>query len=144
MLVSEILRSKDAEGVETIAPGASIGDAASVLSSKRYGALVVSSDGARPEGILSERDIVGEIGRTGADCLKRKVSDLMTRKLVTCTRDDTADHVLALMTDGRFRHLPVVEDGRMVGLISIGDVVKARLKELSFERDQLESMVAGH
>ena len=143
MLVSQILRSKADDGVLTIPPGATVGDAARVLSERRIGSLVVSEDGRRAVGILSERDIVREIGRRGAGCLSDRVDSMMTRNLVTCTRDEGADGVLATMTNGRFRHLPVVEGGELVGLISIGDVVKARLSELAMEKDALEGMIKG-
>ena len=97
-----------------------------------------------PAGILSERDIVRDLGRRGAECMEDKVDSLMTVNLVSCARGDDAELVLTQMTDGRFRHMPVLEDGKMVGLISIGDVVKARLSELKMERDALEGMVRGH
>ena len=143
MLVSQILRSKADDAVLTIRSQATVGEAAHTLSERRIGSLVVSEDGRHAVGIVSERDIVREIGRRGAGILSDPVERLMTRDLVTCTRDDTADAVLATMTEGRFRHLPVVEGGELVGLISIGDVVKARLGELSMERDALEGMVKG-
>ena len=143
MLVSQILKSKGNGDVLTIQPDATVGQAAAVLSERRVGSLVVSRDGRRPLGILSERDIVREIGRRGGACLHDSVESLMTRALVTCRRGDDADAVLGQMTDGRFRHLPVLEGEEMVGLISIGDVVKARLAELAMERDALEGMVKG-
>lgn len=143
MLVQQILRSKADDGVLTIPPDATVADAARILSERRIGSLVVSRDGRRAEGILSERDIVRDIGRRGAGCLSETVESLMTRNLITCTRSDSADDVLATMTNGRFRHLPVVEGGELVGLISIGDVVKARLSELSMEKDALEGMIKG-
>ena len=144
MLVRQILKQKADDSVVTVAPGSSVADAAEVLSSHRIGAVIVSSDGKAPVGILSERDIVRELGRRGSDCLADKVEALMTENLVTCGKDDQTDGVLGKMTEGRFRHMPVMEDGRMVGLISIGDVVKARLSELSMERDALQDMVMGH
>ncbi len=144
MLVSQILRSKPVGGVFTIAPDTSIGDAAGLLSEKRIGALIVSSDGAMPEGILSERDIVRELGRRGTACLHDRVSDLMTSDLVTCDASCTADEVLGRMTEGRFRHMPVMEGEAMIGVISIGDVVKARLDELAHENSALQDMIMGH
>lgn len=143
MLVSQILKSKADDGVLTIRSGATAGEAARVLSERRIGSLVVSEDGRHALGIISERDIVREIGRRGAGCLGDTVESMMTRNLVTCTREDMADGVLATMTAGRFRHLPVVEGAELVGLISIGDVVKARLSELSMEKDALEGMIKG-
>lgn len=143
MLVSQILKTKSDDGVVTIAPGTTLARAAEVLSSRRIGALVVSADGKKVAGILSERDIVRELGRRGPACLPDTVDSVMTARVVTCARGDRADEVLQKMTDGRFRHLPVVEGEEMVGLISIGDVVKARLAELSMEKDALEGMIKG-
>jgi CBS domain-containing protein len=143
MLVQQILASKASEAVMTVAPGLSVAEAAEVLSVKKIGCLVVSSDGKRAEGILSERDIVREVGRRGGACLADPVHTMMTRGIITCTRGESADQVLQKMTDGRFRHLPVVEGGVLVGLISIGDVVKARLSELAMEKDALEGMIKG-
>ena len=111
--------------------------------SSRIGAVIVSADGKLAKGIVSERDIVRELGRRGAACLGDPVESLMTAKIVSCTRSEGTDAVLGRMTDGRFRHMPVIEDGQMVGLISIGDVVKARLMELAAEKDALEGMIKG-
>lgn len=144
MLVAQILNSKSDNTVVTIRPAASVSDAVELLSARRIGALVVSSDGTLPMGILSERDIVRELGKRGLTALNDRVSDLMTARLVTCTREDHADEVLTRMTEGRFRHMPVMEGERMAGLISIGDVVKARLSELAMERDALEGMIMGN
>ena len=143
MIVSQILKSKSDDGVVTLLPETTLAVVAEVLSTRRIGAVVISRDGKAVLGILSERDVVRELGRRGAACLGDASEAVMTSKVVTCTRDDKADHVLRLMTDGRFRHLPVVEAGEMVGLISIGDVVKARLAELAMENDALEGMIKG-
>jgi CBS domain-containing protein len=147
MLVQQILKDKggDSAGgdVVTIAPDASVGDAAKVLSARRIGALVVSSDGTDVAGILSERDIVRAIGANGPGCLADLVTTLMTSDIISATRDETVQSVLAKMTQGRFRHMPVMEDAKMVGLISIGDVVKAQLAELSMEKEALEGMIKG-
>ncbi|MEE9428875.1 MAG: CBS domain-containing protein [Paracoccaceae bacterium] len=144
MLVRQILNAKPAQGVETVPPETTVSKAAEILSERKFGALIVSKDGESALGIVSERDIVRELGKRGPACMGETVAHLMTSKLVTCTRDETADQVLTKMTDGRFRHMPVVEDGKMVGLISIGDVVKARLSELAMEKDALEGMIMGH
>jgi len=144
MRVSQILSSKGTEGVMTIPPDVSVTEAVKLLSDNRIGSVVVTSDGTHAIGILSERDIVRELGRRGPVCLDDLVSDMMTRDPVTCTVADTADEVLARMTAGRFRHMPVVQDGKMVGLITIGDVVKSRLSELAMEKDALEGMIMGH
>lgn len=143
MLVRQILAMKGGNDVVTVEPGASVADAVMLLSEKRIGAVLVVEGGGMPKGILSERDIVRELGRRGDVCLRDLVSDMMTSEPVTCSPDDTADNVLTKMTEGRFRHLPVVENDRMSGLISIGDVVKARLSELSMEKDALEGMIKG-
>jgi len=142
MLVRQILGLKGGTEVVTIASGSSVADATRLLSEKRIGAVVVV-DGDAPVGMFSERDIVRELGRRGEACLKDSVDDLMTRALVTSSPDESADQVLGKMTDGRFRHMPVMENDRMIGLISIGDVVKARLSELSMEKDALEGMIKG-
>lgn len=143
MLVSQILNAKSDTAVVTITAGATIAEAARVLSERRIGALVVSANGKAADGILSERDIVRELGKHGSVVLNEKVSALMTKTLVSCARSDTTDAVLQKMTDGRFRHMPVIEGGALVGLISIGDVVKARLMELAAEKDALEGMIKG-
>ncbi len=143
MLVSQILKSKSDGGVVTVAPGTTVSQVAEVLSSRRIGAVVVSVDGKHLTGIVSERDVVRELGRRGPSCLTDSVDSVMTARVVTCTPADSADDVLQKMTDGRFRHLPVMRGDEMVGLISIGDVVKARLAELSMEKDALEGMIKG-
>ncbi len=143
MLVQQILKDKAGGDVVTVAPGSSVGEAAKTLSSKRIGAVVVSSDGKQMAGILSERDIVRAIGSNGPGCLADPVDSLMTSKIISATRDETVDSVLGKMTSGRFRHMPVMEGNQMVGLISIGDVVKAQLAELSMEKEALEGMIKG-
>ena len=144
MLVSHILKLKADDGVVTIGPEASVADAANLLSTRKIGSIVVSSDNKAALGILSERDIVREIGKRGAGCLSETVDSMMTKKLITCTTSDRADTILTKMTEGRFRHMPVVEEGKLVGLITIGDAVKARLSELSMEKDALQGMIMGH
>ena len=143
MLVSQILKTKPDDKVVMAKPGLKISEAAAMLAEKRIGTLVISADGKTPEGILSERDIVRELGRQGRGCLDLTVESIMTTKLVTCNRDDRSDDVLQKMTNGRFRHMPVLEEGEMVGLISLGDVVKAQLQELSMEKSALEGMIMG-
>ena len=144
MLVSQILKSKAEDTVVTAAPGMLVSEAAKILADKRIGTLVISSDGKKALGILSERDIVRELGNQGAAILSQSVDKLMTSKLVTCTRDQRADEILQTMTDGRFRHMPVIEDGELVGIVTLGDVVKARLTELAMEKNALEGMIMGH
>lgn len=144
MLVSQILKSKGEDLVVTALPSMQVSEAARVLSEKRIGTLVISSDGKTAQGIISERDIVRELGQQGASIMSLTVDKLMTSKLVTCSRDDRADEILQKMTDGRFRHMPVIEDGVLVGLVTLGDVVKARLTELAMEKNALEGMIMGH
>lgn len=144
MQVAQILKSKGTDGVVTVRSGTPISDVAAILAAKRIGTVVVSDDGETALGILSERDIVRELAAHGGGCLGDPVNAYMTAKLVTCTRGDTADDVLTKMTEGRFRHMPVVEEGKLVGLITLGDVVKARLSELAMEKDALEGMIMGH
>lgn len=144
MLVSQILKSKADDNVVTALPSITIAQAAQILAERRIGTLIISRDDRTPDGIVSERDIVRQLGRAGAACMSEPVSTIMTSKLVTCGRDMRADAVLEQMTEGRFRHMPVLEDGALVGLISLGDVVKARLMELAMEKDALEGMIRGH
>lgn len=144
MTVQRILKSKATDEVITIKPGTTVSDAAGVLSSKRIGSLVVTADGKTPLGILSERDIVREIGKRGPSCLNDLVDDMMTKNVLTCEPADRANDVLARMTEGRFRHMPVMSNGEMVGLITLGDAVKARLSELSMEKEALTGMIMGN
>lgn len=144
MQVHQILRSKPKQSIITVKPGTSIADAARLLAERRIGAVVVSEDGKAPLGILSERDIVRDLGRRGSGCLTDTVDALMTRNLISCEPTDSADSVLEKMTAGRFRHMPVMEGAEMVGIISIGDVVAARMSELAMEKDALEGMIMGN
>ena len=143
MRIERILSDKGGD-VVTVKPGATVGDAARLLSEKRIGAVIVCDEDEAPAGILSERDIVRELGRSGPACLDRDVASMMTATIQSCAPHDGLDEVLSKMTEGRFRHMPVMSNDRMVGLVSIGDVVKARLGELSMERDALQGMVMGH
>lgn len=143
MLIQQLLNTK-AGGVLTIAPSETVAAAAEVLAAKRIGALIVSGDGSDVLGVISERDIVREIGRRGAVILDEAVSALMTAKVTGCTAADSVDDVMRRMTDGRFRHMPVMEGDRMIGVISIGDVVKAQVAELAMEKDALEGMIKGY
>lgn len=144
MLVHQILKSKGDARVITVAPGTSIAEAAQILAERRIGGLIVSQDGKAVSGIISERDIVRSLAVRGAVCLQEKVDDMMTRNPVTCMKSETADSVLERMTNGRFRHMPVVEADELVGIVTIGDVVKARMDELAMEKDALEGMIMGH
>ncbi|MEM8654757.1 MAG: CBS domain-containing protein [Pseudomonadota bacterium] len=144
MLVHQILKSKSDDAVVTVKPGSKVSDAAKILAERKIGTVVVSEDGQTAAGILSERDIVRVLAKRGGSILNDPVDTFMTSKLVTCGRDDKADDVLTKMTEGRFRHMPVIEDGQLVGLITLGDVVKARLTELAMEKDALQGMIMGH
>ncbi|MGR3540258.1 MAG: CBS domain-containing protein [Hasllibacter sp.] len=143
MKVRQILKEKGDDGVVTVSPDAAVSDAVQLLSQRKIGTVVASADGRHADGILSERDIVREMGARGAGCLTEVVGDMMTRDLQTCGPDDDARDVLARMTEGRFRHMPVLADGEMVGMISLGDVVKARLDEVRHERNALRDFVTG-
>lgn len=144
MLVYQILKSKSDDAVVTVEPGALVSDAVGILAKRKIGTVVISKDGQHADGILSERDIVRILSQRGGVILNDRVDAHMTSKLVTCGRDDSADSVLQKMTDGRFRHMPVLDNGQMIGLITLGDVVKARLTELAMEKDALEGMIMGH
>ena len=144
MLVHQILKSKGDDAVITVTPDTRVSDAAGILAERRIGGLVVSQDGTTADGIVSERDIVRSLALRGNSCLTETVEQIMTRNPVCCSREDSSDAVLSRMTDGRFRHMPVVEDGKLVGIVTIGDMVKARLMELSMEKDALEGMIMGH
>lgn len=144
MLVNQILAMKASDEIVTIRPTATVTEAARVLGQKRIGAVVVSDDGKTALGILSERDIVRALDRDGSGVMDKPISDLMTHNISTCHTGDDALAILERMTEGRFRHMPVVSaEGEMIGLISIGDVVSARLKQLSAEHEALTGMIMG-
>ena len=132
MTVSIILAAKGRE-VVSVEPNATLSSAVATLAGKRIGALVVIGVDRRIVGILSERDIVRALAERGAHALDTPVSQIMTRKVSTCTESETIPSIMERMTLGKFRHLPVVDQGRLVGIISIGDVVKHRLQQM--ERD---------
>ncbi|WP_127111795.1 CBS domain-containing protein [Shimia sediminis] len=144
MLVSQILKSKGDQGVVTVKPGTLVSDVAKILAEKRIGTVVVSPDGTSAQGILSERDIVRELANSGSGCLGKSVDAYMTTELVTCGMGDDAVQVMEKMTEGRFRHMPVMDGDTLIGLITLGDTVKARLSELAMEKDALEGMIMGH
>lgn len=142
MTVRHVLAEKGDE-VVTLGPEKTLAEAAHLLSERRIGAVVVSGDGARVDGILSERDIVRAIAREGAAALDAKVSAYMTREVVTCAREVAIDDLMHVMTQGKFRHVPVVEEGRLVGIVSIGDVVKRRVAAIEAEARMLKEYIAG-
>lgn len=141
MHVSTILKAKGS-GVVTIAPIATLAQAARLLTSKRIGAAVVMQ-GGQLLGMLSERDIVRAIAVSGAEALERPVSEVMTSRVVTCALNDTVDELMDVMTEGRFRHLPVMERDEVIGIISIGDVVKHRIAETVMESEALRLYIAN-
>ena len=142
MHVQSILAIKGS-AVATIAPSATLGDATAALRDHGVGALVVSDDGATVAGIISERDIVRALAAHGAGTLGRTVDSAMSRHVVTCAPADTVHSLMELMTGRRIRHLPVVDDGVLAGIVSIGDVVKHRLGELEHENSQLHDYIHG-
>ena len=144
MNVRQILAGKPSNSVETVTEGQSVADAALKLADKRIGALIVTPDaGSASEfsGILSERDIVRALARQGSACLEQPVSDFMTRNVICAALSDSLDSVLATMTERRFRHMPVTEEGDLVGVISIGDAVKARIDGLERENAALADWI---
>ncbi|MEM1277344.1 MAG: CBS domain-containing protein [Pseudomonadota bacterium] len=143
MNVMQILALKGSNTIEMASPMLSVEEAASELSAKRIGALLVSEDGRKIAGIVSERDIVRVLGQKGAAVLHEPVSTLMTSRVVSCSPNDSAISVLERMTDGRFRHMPVIDDGKMVGFLSIGDVVKARIAEIESDNAAMAEMLQG-
>ncbi|MCG7579467.1 CBS domain-containing protein [Mycolicibacterium sp. OfavD-34-C] len=139
MRISDVLRNKGAT-VATITPETSVAGLLTELSVHNIGAMVVvSPDGVL--GIVSERDIVRKLHEMGGDLLRRPVSEIMTTLVATCGPDDTVDSLSALMTRNRVRHVPVVVDGRLSGIVSIGDVVKTRMEELEREQQQLQAYI---
>jgi CBS domain-containing protein len=141
MTVKAIL-SRKGRDVETIAPTATLTDAVKLLAERRIGALIVTGPEDRVAGILSERDIVRTVAERGHAALEDNVGSVMTRKVTTCTEADTIASLMERMTEGKFRHLPVVEQGRLVGVISIGDVVKWRVGEIEQESAALREYIA--
>ena len=142
MNVEAILRGKG-RAVVTVAPEASVGEAVALLRRRSIGALVVSADGEAVAGILSERDVVHALADSGTDVLALPVSSLMTRHVFTCTPNDSIAELMAEMTERRIRHLPVVENGRLTGIVSIGDVVKNRLDEVETEASSLRQFITS-
>lgn len=140
MQVSVLLQGKGAE-VITVTPDAVTVDVVTMLAERRIGAVVVSSDGASIDGVLSERDIVRALATEGAAALDRAVAHWMTSEVVTCTPESTVEELMATMTDRRIRHVPVVVDGALGGVISIGDVVKDRISALEHETKALHDYI---
>lgn len=143
MQVRELLRRKGS-GVATVDPGASVTAVLSMLAELGIGALVVSADGVKVEGIVSERDIVRRLARDGVIALELLARDVMTHDVVTCEPDVKVDEIMSVMTEGRFRHVPVTELGLLIGIVSIGDIVNARVRELEQEAHHLTNYISGY
>jgi CBS domain-containing protein len=142
MTVSTILADKGRE-VVTIEPSASLADAARLLAEKRIGAALVLGADQRIAGVLSERDIVRALAAHGAAALDASISQTMTRKVETCTIRETVTNIMERMTIGKFRHMPVVEQGRVVGVVSIGDIVKHRVQEMERESAAMRDYIVS-
>jgi len=142
MNVATILKQKG-RSVATVSPNATVQEVAKKLAQRRIGALVVVGARGQIEGIISERDIIRALSEKDAECLGRPVAETMTRQVVTCQETDTLDEMMAMMTQGRFRHVPVVTDGDLVGIISIGDVVKHHVAEIEMEATAMRAYI-GH
>ena len=140
MKVKDILATKGAD-VVGIEPTATLQSAATLLAQKKIGAVVIRGAGGRLAGILSERDIVRAVAKQGAAALELPVGQAMTREVITCTEDDTCAEIMERMTSRKFRHLPVLRDNALVGLISIGDVVKQRVEEIERETDAMRDYI---
>ncbi len=139
MRIADVLRNKGG-AVATIKPDATITELLAGLADRNIGAMVVlGADGI--EGIVSERDVVRQLHHHGADVLEKPVSELMTSIVATCKKSDTVDSLSLLMTEKRVRHVPVLENGELAGIVSIGDVVKTRIEELEAEHEQLQSYI---
>jgi CBS domain-containing protein len=141
MRIHDILAAKPQHTVVTVAPESTVRELVDLLAEHNVGALVVSSDGTAVEGIVSERDVVRHLQRN-AQVLDSLVSDIMTAAVHTATRDDRLDDMMSLMTEQRVRHIPVIEGDALIGIISIGDVVKHKIQALELERDQLDSYIS--
>jgi CBS domain-containing protein len=140
MTVAHIIGEKGRD-VVTVPPEVSLAEVAAILSEKRIGAVVVvERDAIR--GILSERDIVRAVAKHGAEALRKLAAECMTARVITCRPEDTINDVMHIMTSGRFRHLPVIENGRLAGLVSIGDVVKRRIEDVEREAEQIREYIA--
>jgi CBS domain-containing protein len=142
MQVSHILKAKGT-AVHSVPPETTIGEVVHALSRRRVGAVLVLASDGRIAGIISERDIIHGLADHGARLLDLKVADIMTKAVVSCTPEHTVDEIMREMTNRRIRHLPVLKDGKLAGIISIGDVVKSRLEELSAESDMLRNYIVG-
>jgi len=140
MRIREIVAAKPSQAVVTVSPQATVTELLTLLAENNVGALVVSTDGSGVEGIVSERDVVRRL-HENPDVLSAEVSTIMTASVHTADPDSDLDEMMSVMTERRIRHVPVVADGALVGIVSIGDVVKHKISSLQFERDQLDNYV---
>lgn len=141
MRISDVLQSKSLKDVVTIRPDAGVRELLATLAEHNIGAVVVSTDGTTLDGIVSERDVVRTLHHDGT-VINNVVSSIMTTEVRTCSPEDGLDEVMQVMTELRFRHIPAADaEGRVVGIVSIGDLVKHKIDQLQFERDQLDSYV---
>ena len=140
MRIVDVLKAKPSHDVLTIVPDAGVRELIALLAEHNVGALIVSADGESVDGIVSERDVVRHLHSDGT-VINNVVSAIMTDVVETCEPDSKLDEIMEIMTRRRIRHVPVVRDGKLVGIVSIGDVVKHKMSELEFERDQLDSYV---
>jgi CBS domain-containing protein len=143
LTVQRILDPRKGDDAAHISPDARIADVLNSLASNNVGALVVSSDGSRVEGIISERDIVRGLQSTGPELLERRVRDLMTKEVVTCVPEDRAAGIMAVMVSRHLRHIPVVKDDKFVSMVSIRDLLQLRLDEVRSEADAMRSYITG-
>ena len=144
MFVQHILNTKNNANLITVPLKTDLSEAISILVAQKIGVVIVSETGKNALGILSERDIIRALSEAGTNALSAPVEQFMSRDVVTCSPQTSADDVLVLMTENRFRHMPVLEAGALIGLISQGDVIFARLQEISMEKDALQGMIMGH
>ncbi|MCL6708053.1 CBS domain-containing protein [Pseudomonas sp. R2.Fl] len=142
VLVKTILEQKGRD-VVTVAPNTTLAEAARILEQNRIGAVVVVGMESRIVGIFTERDLVTAIGRRGAECLNEPVSSAMTTNVFRCDEEATVNELMETMTARRFRHVPVESGGRLAGIISIGDVVKNRIREIELEAEHIKAYIAG-
>jgi CBS domain-containing protein len=139
--IADLLRHKGSD-VATVPPGISVAGLLEDLDRHNIGAMVVCDEAGTVVGIVSERDVVRKLHERGAELLNAPVSEIMTTSVVTCEPTETVDSLASIMTERRIRHMPVVSDGRLLGIVSIGDVVKSRIQQLESDREQLESYIA--
>jgi CBS domain-containing protein len=142
MRIADVIRRKG-QSVATIGPDQTVTELMAQLAEHKVGALVVSSDGVAVEGIVSERDVVRQLHQHGPSVLSSPLREIMTAKVRTCSPEASVEDLMRVMTEHRFRHVPVVVDGRLAGIVSIGDVVKHRIDELQSERDQLTAYITS-